>query len=131
MRYFIFYLVIQHYFSIFVAELAMLQTKLCRTKNEYVMYIHERDNWTHFRWDASQVSLLQEVVFRKQGMLYGRLGSLGFDSKLREVLPHVELLKSIRKLVLTTFFLSKGRSDCHHHNGHNCCDKSRFLHKEF
>ena len=26
---------------------------------------------------------LQEVVCRKQGMLYGRLSSLGFDSKLR------------------------------------------------
>ena len=47
------------------------------------MYIHERDNWTNFRWDESQVSLLQEVVCRKQGMLYGRLSSLGFDSKLR------------------------------------------------
>jgi len=31
----------------------------------------------------SQVSLLQEKVFRKQGLLYGRLSSLGFDSKLR------------------------------------------------
>ena len=47
------------------------------------MYIHERDNWTNFRWDASQVSLLQEVVCRKQGLLCGRLSSLGFDSKLR------------------------------------------------
>ena len=47
------------------------------------MYIHERDNWTDFRWDASEVSLLQEKVFRKQGLLYGRLNSLGFDSKLR------------------------------------------------
>ena len=47
------------------------------------MYIHERDDWTNFRWDASQVSLLQEKVFRKQGLLYGRLSSLGFDSKLR------------------------------------------------
>ena len=47
------------------------------------MYIHERDNWTDFRWDTSQVSLLQENVFRKQGLLYGRLSSLGFDSKLR------------------------------------------------
>ena len=36
-----------------------------------------------FRWDTSQVSLLQEKVFRKQGLLYGRLSSLGFDSKLR------------------------------------------------
>ena len=48
-----------------------------------MMYIHEKDDWTNFRWDNSQVSLLQEVVFRKQGLLYGRLGSLGFDSKLR------------------------------------------------
>ena len=47
------------------------------------MYIHERENWTNFRWDASEVSLLQEKVFRMQGLLYGRLSSLGFDSKLR------------------------------------------------
>ena len=47
------------------------------------MYIYERENWTNFRWDASEVSLLQEKVFRMQGLLYGRLSSLGFDSKLR------------------------------------------------
>lgn len=47
------------------------------------MYIYEKDNWTDFHWDTSQVSLLQEDVFRKQGLLYGRLGSLGFDSKLK------------------------------------------------
>ena len=47
------------------------------------MYIHERGNWTAFRWDTSQVILLQEKVFRKQGLLYGRLSSLGFDNKLR------------------------------------------------
>ena len=69
--------------SIFVAEFATLIAVLCRTKYEYVMYIHERDNWTSFRWDTSKVSLLQEKVFRKQGLLYGRLSSLGFDSKLR------------------------------------------------
>ena len=48
-----------------------------------MMYIHERDNWTDFRWDDSKVSLLHEEVCRKQGMLYGRLSSLGFDSKVR------------------------------------------------
>ena len=47
------------------------------------MYIHERDNWTNFRWDTSEVSLLQEKVSCMQGLLYGRLSSLGFDSKLR------------------------------------------------
>nr|WP_144008025.1 DUF4172 domain-containing protein [Prevotella sp. P5-92] len=36
------------------------------------MFIHERDNWTSFRWDDSRVSLLQEQVCRKQGMLYDR-----------------------------------------------------------
>ena len=46
------------------------------------MYIHERDNWTDFRWDASLVSVLQEIVCRKQGLLYGRLCSLGFGSQL-------------------------------------------------
>ena len=78
-----FYLVVQHYFSIFAAEFATLIAVLCRTKFKSVMYIHERDNWTNFRWDTSKVSLLQEIVFRKQGLLYGRLSSLGFDSKLR------------------------------------------------
>lgn len=47
------------------------------------MYIHGRDNWTNFRWDVSEFSNLQEIVCRKQGQLYGRLSSLGFDSKLR------------------------------------------------
>lgn len=49
------------------------------------MYIHERYNWTDFRWDATQLTRLLEEVCRKQGMLYGRLSSLGFDSKLRAV----------------------------------------------
>ena len=47
------------------------------------MYIHELNNWTNFRWDATQVSILQEIVCRKQGHLYGRLSSLGFDSKMQ------------------------------------------------
>lgn len=47
------------------------------------MFIYERDNWTSFRWDASSVTTLLEEVNRKCGLLYGRLASLGFDSKLR------------------------------------------------
>lgn len=47
------------------------------------MYIHERENWTEFRWDASSLSQRLETVSRKQGMLYGRLSALGFDSKVR------------------------------------------------
>ncbi len=48
-----------------------------------IMYIHERDNWTEFRWNNDSVALLLEEANRKQGMLYGRLNGLGFDSKLR------------------------------------------------
>jgi len=47
------------------------------------MYIHERDNWTSFKWDASVLTSILEEVGRKQGLLYGRLASLGFDSKLK------------------------------------------------
>ena len=47
------------------------------------MYIHERDNWTAFKWDASALTVILEKVNRKQGLLYGRLASLGFDSKLK------------------------------------------------
>ena len=45
------------------------------------MYIHERENWTTFRWNASALTTLLEEVSRKQGLLYGRLATLGFDSK--------------------------------------------------
>ena len=47
------------------------------------MYIHERDNWTEFRWDASRLASILENTGRKRGLLYGRLASLGFDSKLK------------------------------------------------
>jgi len=43
MRYFIFYLVIQHYFSIFAAEFATLITVLCRTK-----YVGHQDRRVSF-----------------------------------------------------------------------------------
>lgn len=47
------------------------------------MYIHERDNWTEFHWEADKLIAILEEVNRKQGLLYGRLASLGFDSKLK------------------------------------------------
>lgn len=47
------------------------------------MYIHERENWTDFKWDASKLTAILESVSRKQGLLYGRLASLGFDNKLK------------------------------------------------
>ena len=46
------------------------------------MYLHERENWTNFKWDENKISLLLETVSHKQGLLYGRLSDIGFDSKL-------------------------------------------------
>ena len=46
------------------------------------MYIHERENWTDFRWDTAKVAVLIEEAGRKQGQLLGRLGTLGFDNRL-------------------------------------------------
>lgn len=47
------------------------------------MYLHERDNWTAFKWDAPSLTAILEEVSRKQGLLYGRLSLLGFDSKIK------------------------------------------------
>lgn len=47
------------------------------------MYIHEKENWTAFKWDNSRLMALLEKVSRKQGLLYGRLASLGFDNKMK------------------------------------------------
>jgi Fic family protein len=55
------------------------------------MFIHERENWTQFRWDESQVSLLLEIASRKQGLLYGRLDDVGFDGKLKAMAENLTM----------------------------------------
>ncbi len=55
------------------------------------MYIHERENWTQFRWDDSRVSLLLESVSRKQGLLYGRLGDIGMAGKLKAMAENLAM----------------------------------------
>lgn len=55
------------------------------------MYIHERENWTKFRWDETKVSLPLEIASRKQGLLYGRLGDIGFDNKLKAMAENLTL----------------------------------------
>ena len=53
------------------------------------MYIHESKNWPNFRWDDTRVSLLVEGICRKQGILVGRLSSLGIDSKLKAMVENL------------------------------------------
>lgn len=55
------------------------------------MYIHERNDWTQFRWDDASLSSLIEEVGRKQGILLGRLSGLGFDSKLKAMAENVTM----------------------------------------
>lgn len=49
------------------------------------MYIHERENWTDFRWNDQNVAVLLDEVAREQGKLYGRLSGLGFESQLQAI----------------------------------------------
>ena len=60
-------------------------------KNDTDMYIHERENWTKLKWDETKVSLPLEIASRKQGLLYGRLGDIGFDNKLKAMAENLTL----------------------------------------
>jgi Fic family protein len=46
------------------------------------MFIHERENWTDFRWDANQLIDVLSQVNRETGFLAGRLSAFGFDAQL-------------------------------------------------
>lgn len=46
------------------------------------MFIHERENWTDFRWDTNQLIDLMAQVNRETGFLAGRLSTIGFDAQL-------------------------------------------------
>ena len=56
------HLVVRPYLTNFIAENATFDISLRRTRHKNDMYIHERAHWTNFRWDASEVSSLQEIV---------------------------------------------------------------------
>jgi len=55
------------------------------------MYIHERENWTDFKWNNTKILLPLEIASRKQGLLYGRLGDMGFDSKMKAMAENLTL----------------------------------------
>lgn len=45
-------------------------------------YLHERENWTDFHWDAMQLMDALAQVNRETGFLAGRLSATGFDVQL-------------------------------------------------
>lgn len=46
------------------------------------MFIHERENWTEFRWDASRITPLRLKAMHRLGYLAGRMAAIGFDSRM-------------------------------------------------
>ena len=46
------------------------------------MFIHEREEWTHFRWDAEKIDTLQLKAMHRLGYLAGRMASIGFDNQI-------------------------------------------------
>lgn len=55
------------------------------------MYIHERENWTDFKWDEQSIAMLTDEACRRQGLLYGRLAALGFDNKMQTMAENLTL----------------------------------------
>jgi len=43
------------------------------------MYIHERNNWTDFRWDNKKILPTLSFVRHLQGKLLGQMETLGFE----------------------------------------------------
>lgn len=60
------------------------------------MYLHQRDNWWDFRYDSSAIMNRLAAVRAKQGMLLGKMNSLGFPLQDEAVLTSMalEVIKS-------------------------------------
>jgi Fic family protein len=60
-----------------------------------MLYIHERDDWPIFRWDASALADALADVRHRQGRLIGRMEALGF--RLREEATLASLTEDVVK----------------------------------
>ncbi|NLX65489.1 MAG: DUF4172 domain-containing protein, partial [Bacteroidales bacterium] len=52
-------------------------------------YIYQQDNWTDFKWDDKQISVLLASVRNLQGRILGRMSSLGFDFQTEATLDTI------------------------------------------
>lgn len=66
------------------------------SKLDGMLYIHDHDNWWQFRYDSLRIMNELGRVRTKQGMIIGRMLSLGFDSQDDAVLSNIsmELVRS-------------------------------------
>lgn len=53
------------------------------------MFIHERDNWTAFRWDSERIAPLVSKADRAIAFLAGRLSTVGFDTQMAATVESV------------------------------------------
>ena len=60
------------------------------------MYLHQRENWWDFHYDSSAILSSLAAVRAKQGMLLGKMNSLGFSLQDEAVLTSMalEVIKS-------------------------------------
>ncbi|MDR1683926.1 MAG: DUF4172 domain-containing protein, partial [Elusimicrobiota bacterium] len=60
------------------------------------MYIYQNKNWPHFTWDKTAILNLLAKVKLEQGLLLGKMQSLGFKIKDEALLQTMteEILKS-------------------------------------
>lgn len=58
-------------------------------------YIHQRDDWPHFRWDLTKLADLLAAVRNRQGLFLGRMEALGFE--LREEATLEVLTEDVQK----------------------------------
>ena len=54
-------------------------------------YIHEYENWWKFRYDSQRIISELGRVRVKQGMIIGKMISLGFDSQSEAILRNISL----------------------------------------
>ncbi len=55
------------------------------------MYIHEKHNWTEFKYDSEKITNLLSSVRHSQGRLLGRMESLGFSMREEAMLTTLTL----------------------------------------
>ena len=73
-----------------------IHRKLLILQKRIAMYLHQRDNWCDFRYDSSAIINRLAAVRAKQGMLLGKMNSLGFPLQDEAVLTSMalEVIKS-------------------------------------
>ena len=73
-----------------------IHRKLLILQKRIAMYLHQRVNWCDFRYDSSAIINRLAAVRAKQGMLLGKMNSLGFPLQDEAVLTSMalEVIKS-------------------------------------